>query len=924
MSSSSSSKTGSKQRKNSGLTAESFRHSEDTQENLFAIGNFSAKYIRRGESLRPGSRQDSKTRKPSEYRQPSESRKQSELRQANKSSSPVISGTTQVDVKNSRPVTITGGFPDVFSNPGSFNSGVHITSITNKDVNKVPDDRRDSRTSRHSALSSSLSCSLRNKADSSLLDSPADPQLVHLVEQHLVHEGRKDTRDLGTPYNSEIEAAQGGMHSQIVPRSQSDDQVLPQDTFDSLKLKGGDVTRGIYNWVSNQRRGQSPLRRVASSGSITNTEERSRRSTDIYGSMVEAGVGSSGEDHMSVHDMLAPGGFRRNFVASKRRNSETGFMTRNFIEFLALYGHFAGEDLSEDDEALSQLDEESETEYSTDEEVSSTESEHVITSDNEAETGEDLTEMPLFVASPPASSPNVTYKNAMDTVRRGRSSFQSLGSPKTPITNGTRRKIKSHTHRKLKHLPRLRLRTAVSSSSKRKKTSTFKSLLLLLKAFIGTGIVFLPKSFSNGGLIFCNVMILIFSAVSYYCFVVLVKTTCKTNVKGYGDVGMKLYGDRFQFLILLSLTLSQLGFASTYVVFVAENFRYLAQTILDQSNGIAWFIFLQPLFFVPLSLTRSIGKLGAAALLADLFIFLGLIYIYFESSLTLIEHGVSQTSPFKSETWTLFIGTAVFAYEGIGLLIPIQESMAEPQHFDSLLLTVIVITTVVLTTLPTIAYLSFGEDVKTVVLMNFPRNTASLTIQLLYTLAILLSTPIQLFPAIKIIENYLFHTDRDHWTTKIRRNSEALSLMPDVDDSTMYESTVTPEMEYHDLSRLKPPSTSAAATDLSTYNENMVNDEGLVSGKSDWKIKWMKNLLRVFIVLLMCTISYLGSNDLDRFVSLIGSFTCVPLIYIYPPLLYLKCFEGKVSGIAKFANYAITAVGTILMVYISYQTISTW
>jgi hypothetical protein len=29
-------------------------------------------------------------------------------------------------------------------------------------------------------------------------------------------------------------------------------------------------------------------------------------------------------------------------------------------------------------------------------------------------------------------------------------------------------------------------------------------------------------------------------------------------------------------------------------------------------------------------------------------------------------------------------------------------------------------------------------------------------------------------------------------------------------------------------------------------------------------------------------IAWLGANDLDKFVSIVGSFACIPLVYIYP------------------------------------------
>lgn len=905
---------------NQNLTVKSFRQGADKQENLFASGNFSAKYVVNKD------RTPAPLRSSSDALDRTESGKEIDRKRR----------STQVDVKNSHPLTIAGGFKEVYSVPGSVSSGAHITSIKNKDVNAgiklkgTEWDRRGSKVSHHSLLSSQISNSLTNERDekgetvSSSFQtfdtqsinhgSLVDPRLLKSVESHLVQQ-------------SEIS-------KQSANQKKGDtESPKPEPQFDSLQLKGGDVTRGIYKWVNNQKKAQA-LRRVVSSGSTISG------ANPLEGTTQESPLRN--DDHMSVKDMLVPGGFRRSFTSERRRQrhrprehrKKPDFLTRNFFEFLAMYGHFAGEDL-EDEESEDQqekhihrrpIDQTGQQDYSSvsgessDETTSLSSYEQALASDNEQALDENSSVNPNEIT--PLGSPSHFYTSAIATVRRGRASSPSLGTsgkiPGAIVRTDSVNKAMGITPKR-KHHRRNHMKLKTLSEKKGGKTSTAKSFLLLLKAFIGTGVVFLPKSYSNGGLLFCNLLILAFSVVSYYCFVILINITRTVGVKGYGEAGKKIFGPRCQLLILISIALSQVGFASTYTVFVAENLKYLADTLGNGTYGIGLFIALQALIFIPISFTRKIGKLGVTALIADLFIFLGLLYIYFESSYHLAVNGIAETSLFKPDTWPVFIGTAVFAYEGIGLLIPIQESMSHPEKFDSILFAVIVITTIVFVTLPSLAYLSFGEKVKTVILMNFRQNAASFTIQLLYTIAILLSAPIQLFPAIKIVERYLFHKDRKKWTKKIRRESEALSSLINTNPQS-YESVISPETEYRDISPTRTPPTAESAAH---YVKHIVNDEGLISGKVSNKIKWLKNILRLFMVIMTCLIAYLGSSNLDRFVSLIGSFTCVPLIYVYPSMLYLKCFR-KIGLISQITNYTIIITGVIMMIYTTYQTLSNW
>lgn len=95
-------------------------------------------------------------------------------------------------------------------------------------------------------------------------------------------------------------------------------------------------------------------------------------------------------------------------------------------------------------------------------------------------------------------------------------------------------------------------------------------------------------------------------------------------------------------------------------------------------------------------------------------------------------------------------------------MIPITESMKEPEKFPKVLsYTMLGITTIFLS-VGFFSYLAFGDQVQTVILLNLPGTVAVNTVQALYALAICLSIPLQLFPAIRITENALFTKSGKH------------------------------------------------------------------------------------------------------------------------------------------------------------------
>ena len=129
--------------------------------------------------------------------------------------------------------------------------------------------------------------------------------------------------------------------------------------------------------------------------------------------------------------------------------------------------------------------------------------------------------------------------------------------------------------------------------------------------------------------------------------------------------------------------------------------------------------------------------------------------------------------------------------------------MREPLKFPRVLTGVMVFITVLFTSIGVLSYAAFGSKVETVIILNLPNDSQTVqAVQLLYALAIVLSIPLQLFPAIRIMEQGLFEK----------------------------------------------------------------------SGKdNDW-VKWQKNLFRTVTVFACALIAWSSEDDLDKFVSLIGSF----------------------------------------------------
>lgn len=637
---------------------------------------------------------------------------------------------------------------------------------------------------------------------------------------------------------------------------------------DSLKTQGGDITRRLYHQMEN----------------ITgnnNHNNNNNNNTDTTGNDLDDNVSIGGNSTFRdgppprlrtrsasfssyleetrrgsmASDINIPGGFRREFLINKaiqKNQQPPNFLTQNFMEFLSIYGHFAGEDFSDEEEEGDEGDEEYDNGHDGDEVF-----------DEES--------------------------SLLGNERRGGGSgggqpFRQL--PKKP-----------HPH--------------PQKQPPKGTASVFKTFLLLFKALVGSGVLFLPRAFYNGGMLFSMITLSLFGLLTFFCYIGLIESKTILRLSSFGELGYKTYGKPLKYCILVSILLSQIGFVTTYILFTAENMiAFLSQYVSTKNNLLSrevlpnWLnrgnlILIQCILLIPLVLIRNLAKLSMVSLISSVFIVIGLLIIFWYSGVNLINNGVGPNiTNFNSNSWTMLIGVAVTSFEGIGLILPIQSSMSQPEKFPLVLSISMAIITSIFVGIGTIGYFSFGDKIKSIIILNLPQDQFAVqSILILYSIAVFLSGPLQLFPAIKIGESLIFR---------------------------------------HSKKKSKRQQHQHGSTDESNTNNTDDNDGKLYhqSGKYNPQVKWLKNGFRAISVIFICSLAYLNADNIDKFVSFNGCFACIPLVYIYPPLIHLKSIQSKQqqqqqqqTGRSKsdqlfiWLDYLLIVVGIATVIYSSYQII---
>jgi len=318
--------------------------------------------------------------------------------------------------------------------------------------------------------------------------------------------------------------------------------------------------------------------------------------------------------------------------------------------------------------------------------------------------------------------------------------------------------------------------------------STGGSLAHLLKGSLGTGILAMPMAFSNAGLVFGMVGTLIVGFLCTHCVHILVKTSqdlCKdarvtalgfaeTAEKAfeYGPKKLRSWSNFAKQFVDYGLMGTYFAASCVYMVFIATSFRDVINYDFNLNWDIRIYIALTTIPCLFIGQIRNLKYLVPFSTMANIFIvivFAITLYYIFAGDLVF-----SDKPAIASLTQIpLFFATVIFALEGIGAVMPVENSMKKPQHFlgcPGVLNTAMIIVVGLYAIIGFLGYARYGADAKGSVTLNLTEGEiAADTAKLLMAIAILFSFGLQFFIPNEILWRKISHrfAERNHNKTQL-------------------------------------------------------------------------------------------------------------------------------------------------------------
>mmetsp|Transcript_36978 Transcript_36978/g.58168 ORF Transcript_36978/g.58168 Transcript_36978/m.58168 type:complete len:460 (-) Transcript_36978:1885-3264(-) len=390
-----------------------------------------------------------------------------------------------------------------------------------------------------------------------------------------------------------------------------------------------------------------------------------------------------------------------------------------------------------------------------------------------------------------------------------------------------------------------------------KKTGTMAAALLFSKAYLGSGMMAMSSTYLSGGVIPTTILVYFVAVLGCICFTLLFRVRDRiretTSIPPwelhFERVVEEILGPTGRMSVLAAIVFTQAGFSTAYCIFVAGNLQ-----LLYPAHSLYVYGVIQIPILILLCWIRQLKYLSPFALggvfSICLAVFTVCLYCFRQE---IIPYGIPEGALLRND-WSSFpiaYGVVVYLFEGIGMILPIEQKMKHPEQFPKVMWSVHLLVATLVSAFGLVGYLAFYLCTAAPIVDNLP-PTGPLVVTTVWSLSIALifTYPIMMYPVFVILEKALFG-----------------------------------------------------------------------GGAPETKIQHAKTMaLRAGIVVLSVGIA-IGIPQFDLFLSLIGGMGSAQLMFIFPPIVYAKCFWNEISIYQKVMCGSLLGFGLITVVTTTLFTI---
>ncbi|XP_003829041.1 proton-coupled amino acid transporter 3 isoform X1 [Pan paniscus] len=323
--------------------------------------------------------------------------------------------------------------------------------------------------------------------------------------------------------------------------------------------------------------------------------------------------------------------------------------------------------------------------------------------------------------------------------------------------------------------------------------SMMQTLIHLLKCNIGTGLLGLPLAIKNAGLLVGPVSLLAIGVLTVHCMVILLNCAQHLSQRlqktfvNYGEATMygletcpntwlRAHAVWGRYTVSFLLVITQLGFCNVYFMFMADNLQQMVEEAHVTSNicqpresltltpilDIRFYMLIILPFLILLVFIQNLKVLSIFSTLANITT-LGSMALIFEYIMQGIPYPSNLPLMANWKTFLLFFGTAIFTFEGVGMVLPLKNQMKHPQQFSFVLYLGMSIVIILYILLGTLGYMKFGSDTQASITLNLPNCWLYQSVKLMYSIGIFFTYALQFHVPAEIVIPFAISQVSESW-----------------------------------------------------------------------------------------------------------------------------------------------------------------
>lgn len=316
-----------------------------------------------------------------------------------------------------------------------------------------------------------------------------------------------------------------------------------------------------------------------------------------------------------------------------------------------------------------------------------------------------------------------------------------------------------------------------------------------------------------------------------------------------------------------------------------------------------------------LSFIRTLNRLAVASLLANLLQAIGLALIVEYLVRDIDKVNLNERDNFRPiSEMALGFGSAMFAFEGISVVLPVYSRMRNPKRMSGCLGVVNISYIAILILyfiVGILGYLKFGHHVRDSITLNLPAEPLYDAVRLMFTASILLTYPLQFYVPNEIvwelIKKNLLKPSTKQGLSVIRAIEVVIPpvtrITETIDDKQIQaQSGATSEGFNASRGKRLPVSiNNGGKTNNTTTTISYLNDN-----EENTPVRY-EYYCRVVLVITTFTLAF-SVPKLNLLMDLIGSFSGAALSLTIPAMIHLAAYWNNTMGVRKAAMIIVDSV----------------